>query len=402
MYVSQPRCQALYPCQHPVILSGFCVFHLPTGKEKDQNHNEGDYAALFRQMFSELLRQIEGDPSVPGYLFTGFVFPLISFAQYTFCKPVSFNKATFSSNANFRRTTFEKRAEFFGTKFLGMATFSDATFKKEALFWETFFKEGAHFTGTTFENERPLFTEVTFGGRSSFKYAIFNKGVKYQKAKFEKPVSFNSATIDEDTVFEGDTNKECFYAESEFCGLRLRKDANLFFDHVSLARATFADTNVESFNFRGVKWYTPQTWPRRKRALWDEFKPQVSEGTYPHVAENYSQLVKNHEDNRDYEAAEDFHIGEMEIRRKGIEAEASRHKWKKHLCLLNLYEAYRFLSNYGTSYGQASIVLLVLILSCAWMFLFTGLRQATADRLLNTISSARHLAFLRLCGCVII
>ena len=34
------------------------------------------------------------------------------------------------------------------------------------------------------------------------------------------------------------------------------------------------------------------------------------------IAENYRQLVLNYEHKRDYDTAEDFHVGEMEMRRK--------------------------------------------------------------------------------------
>jgi hypothetical protein len=94
-------------------------------------------------------------------------------------------------------------------------------------------------------------------------------------------------------------------------------------------------------------------------------------------------LVRNYEEKRDYDAAEDFHIGEMEIRRKAVEAEARCRKWKKYFWRLNSYQVYRFLSNYGTSYWQALVVLLGLILLSSWVLLFTGLRASDGQAFIH-------------------
>jgi uncharacterized protein YjbI with pentapeptide repeats len=118
---------------------------------------------------------------------------------------------------------------------------------------------------------------------------------------------------------------------------------------------------------------------RKQHALWDEFRPLEdweAGREYGKIAENYSQLVLNYERKRDFETAEDFHVGEMEMRRKkkGLK---SPHGWKRKLReTLNSYSVYRALNNYGTSYWQALIVLVGMILFISWIFLFTGLQPA--------------------------
>jgi hypothetical protein len=149
-----------------------------------------------------------------------------------------------------------------------------------------------------------------------------------------------------------------------------------------LTQASFLDTNLERIHFRDVKW------PRkgRRQVLWDEFPHEGGRTDYEKVAENYRQLVLNYEAKRDFDTAEDFHIGEMEMRRKkkGKQAgdEAAKAKWLGMKLLwrcwgvINGYSIYKFLSNYGTSYLQGFLVLLVGLILFSGIFLYTGLKPS--------------------------
>ena len=148
----------------------------------------------------------------------------------------------------------------------------------------------------------------------------------------------------------------------------------------NLEQASFLDTNLEQIHFRDVEW------PRkgRRKVLWDEFPHEGGELDYEKVAENYRQLVLNYEAKRDFDTAEDFHIGEMEMRRKKIrkqaEDKAAEAKWLGMKLLwrcwgaINGYSIYKFLSNYGTSYLRGFVVLLVWLVLFSGIFLYTGLK----------------------------
>jgi len=114
---------------------------------------------------------------------------------------------------------------------------------------------------------------------------------------------------------------------------------------------------------------------RKQHALWDEFRPLEdweAGREYGKIAENYSQLVINYERKRDFETAEDFHVGEMEMRRKRKGLRAKR-GWKRVIReWLNSYSVYRILNNYGTSYWQGVLVLVGMILIFSLAFLFSG------------------------------
>jgi hypothetical protein len=109
--------------------------------------------------------------------------------------------------------------------------------------------------------------------------------------------------------------------------------------------------------------------------LWDESRlrsttadPELPEA----IAENYRQLVLHYEKRRDFEAAEDFHIGEMEICRLSFAAKFPR--WVRRCSeWLNGFALYRVLSAYGTSYWQALLVLVCMIFLFSTVFLFSGL-----------------------------
>jgi uncharacterized protein YjbI with pentapeptide repeats len=370
-------------CPHQIKDYGLCIFHIPKpsqkGKElmhpmKRQKADAIEF--LFQVAFTELLNRTETDTSITEYNFRGFRFPPMRLEAKKFIKPVSFWGARFSGLANFQKATFEEKVDFHEARFYEEAFFPYASFKREAVFLDTVFYKSANFGDATFDTQ-PVFMKSVFNGYPTyFDSAVFNQGAQFVWVTFKGGCAFHRATFDQHTVFEGSySNPDCFERVCEFDSLRLRNNATILFDHVDLSHVTFLDTDLERIKFRGVKWYYPSVRPWRKNALWDEFRPQVSERTYPHVAENYAQLVINYEKRRDYKTAEDFHIGEMEMRRKTAEAEARRHKWRKYYWWINIYRLYRFLSTYGTSYRRALWIFMLLFFICSWVFLFTGLQS---------------------------
>lgn len=101
-------------------------------------------------------------------------------------------------------------------------------------------------------------------------------------------------------------------------------------------------------------------------------------------------LVKNYENRRDFETAEHFHIGEMELRRK-----LKGYKNTKFLSLfspdskavqwfrrgLNGYAVYLFSSRYGANYWQAFFVLILLLVLSTVFFMHAGLQATESNKL---------------------
>jgi hypothetical protein len=149
---------------------------------------------------------------------------------------------------------------------------------------------------------------------------------------------------------------------------------------------SYLNTNLERIRFRDVKWPSKG----RRQALWDEFHYEGWQPDYEKVAENYRQLVINYKAKRDFDTAEDFHIGEMEMRRKKkrkeAEDEAAKAKWLGMKMLwrcwgvINGYSIYKFLSNFGTSYVRGLLVLGVLLVLFSGIFLWSGLKLSEEHR----------------------
>jgi hypothetical protein len=140
-----------------------------------------------------------------------------------------------------------------------------------------------------------------------------------------------------------------------------------------------------------VNWYChhhSRFWPRADlaRSLWDQFHYGGPTGTffeaatfYEALSENYRQLVLNYEQKRDFDAAEDFHVGELEMRRKKKGAPFEIRFLRKLREWFNEYALYRLSSAYGTSYLQAATLLLVLIFLFSAAFLYSGFRPVASD-----------------------
>jgi hypothetical protein len=222
----------------------------------------------------------------------------------------------------------------------------------------------ADFSDAIFYNAR--FFRAHFKQTAIFSQTTFNEGVDFLGTNFSK-----------DAYFVGDNIHKCFEERCSFKGIKLDKDAELVFERVCLERATFLDANLERITFRDVDWHRASSrWMTRKQALSDEFEmlngDELNKSIYEKISENYSQLVLNYEKRRDYNSAENFHIGEMELLRKKKCIEIKSNWWRKFRGGVNAYGVYRLSSNYGTSYVQAFIVFIILILLLAALFLYSG------------------------------
>ncbi|MGH9967962.1 MAG: pentapeptide repeat-containing protein [Pyrinomonadaceae bacterium] len=265
----------------------------------------------------------------------------------------------------------------------GVATYSIATFENTAKF------DFSTLTNATDFN-RADFADV------SFLATQFEGGVEFRGTRFNGKADFSGAFFDKRTYFNGANNvinvDEYNPPEYIFSRLVLSKDAQVFFEKMDFFKASFQDTNLEELTFRDVGWSRPTTriqrWVRQE-GLWDEFAPisQYADRDYEKIAENYRQLVLNYEKKRDYDVAESFHIGEMEMRRKKKGDDYVFWRWRNFRWVgewLNSYNVYRLASNYGTSYWQALLILFMLILTLSLAFLSAGFQPSKESAGLET------------------
>lgn len=303
----------------------------------------------------------------------------ISF-RATFKKVINFSRAEFTREASFSGSNFSEspKTDFSHAKFIG-ADFSKIKFKHAADFSDAEFRGQANFYGVVF-TEIAKFEGAKFIQSSDFSRTTFEQGANYSDAIFNNRTDFSMAIFNREVLFIGIDDK-CFSDECLFVRLNLLQEAYLLFENVSLKQASFLDTNLEKIVFRNVEWHrrAPSLFVRSTKSLWDEFPRQFREEVdYERVAENYRQLVLSYEQKRDYDTAEHFHVGEMEMRRKK-KGEKIKPSWIRRIReQINAYNLYRISSNYGTSYWQGFIVLLIMILLISLFFLFSGF-QASKD-----------------------
>ncbi|MBN2288086.1 MAG: pentapeptide repeat-containing protein, partial [Candidatus Glassbacteria bacterium] len=281
-------------------------------------------------------------------------------------------------------------AAFIGANFHQKADFTGVNFQKEAVFKRAKFKQKSDFKWSEFR-QLADFSRAKFEQDADFSRAKFQQEVEFSMVTFQQEADFRWAKFEGRVLFEGGIDNRCFHGPLLFNGVETGEKAKVIFNKVDLGRASFTDTDIENFTFRDVHWYRPKTgklWLIREKALFDEFRhlhPEAGnedeppeEVDYSKLAENYSQLVLNHEKKRDFLSAHEFRIGEMEARRKDIGARAGP-RWRKVREWLNAYALYGFLSNYGTSYWRALLVLALMLLAFAGLFFFSGFRPLSPE-----------------------
>jgi uncharacterized protein YjbI with pentapeptide repeats len=378
-----------YQCRYPAIGEGRCIFHIPKVTEEEKENIGGSERMSvnrieeeFYQKFSELLERNERDPACESHDFRGFRFPPI-FLQDEFTKRVDFREAIFQY-ANFHHCLFNQEANFREAAFNGVAWFVNAAFLSKADFGGVVFSNMANFSAATFTqdayfskavfNQKADFMATSFNGGAILSSITFSQEADFWQASFAKGAIFSESSFAGDAFFCGDDDNGCFLDTCYFQRIKVHKDAIIIFEKVNFEKATFLDTNLEQITLRDVRWHRPKSSSKR-RALWDEVRPleqREVERDYEKIAENYRQLVLNYERKRDYGTAEDFHIGEMEMLRKRKGAKIKSRWWRKMREWANTHALYKMLSNYGTSYWQAFMVLLLMLFIFSGIFLCTG------------------------------
>jgi hypothetical protein len=338
-----------------------------------------------------------------------------SFCSANFMEDALFSFTTFKQNANFRYATFKQNADFSQSNFKQNADFNNAIFAGETKFIESTFTQDADFGSATFE-QLALFTAATFAQNSYFGGATFTCLTDFAKVRFSRDVGFNSATFTQKvffsmTEFQGTVTflRARFLDQAEFLQTRFSpqiagessavfalasfsKPSEIFFDDVDLSRALFHNCDVSQVWFTStVQWGKRDG--NRGLAVFDETIPleqetakelqRGGERNYGAVAQVYRQLKKNYDSRLDYWTANEFHFGEMEMKRL-VMPKNGRLLWLRWWLHRNvsLVALYRWASDYGNSYRKPVVWLLgVLLLSTALFPLpISGLMQQGATQ----------------------
>jgi len=386
-------------CQRDAEYGGFCIFHvhkLSEDEKKDLAKERLEYWEAidhdFRAQFIGFLMDEERDPKIQTCDLRGFSFPSMNLSHRRFTKRLDFSLARFAGSLNLSYSAFEHQVNFYHTRFEAEVNCASALFEEGAEFHFSEFQGKTNFVEAWFE-QQTSFSYADFADEAHFSGAKFKALVDFRGTKFVNTAWFSGTKFFERARFAGGLDHSSFQDKAIFKDLGLAREADVVFQRVDLGKASFIDTDLEGILFRDVSWHQPsQGLVRMTRpiGLWDEFAPLEintvaefyqaeilsvrSDRDFEKIAENYRQLVLNYESHRDYDMAESFHIGEMETRRKKKGAGTSSKAWRFTQQWMNAFAVYRISSNYGTSYRQAIMILVLLVLLFSLAFLYSGFR----------------------------
>ncbi|WP_404361561.1 pentapeptide repeat-containing protein [Methylotuvimicrobium sp. KM1] len=291
---------------------------------------------------------------------------------------VKFDRCRFESSVDVLYVQCKKSASFYRADFLGR-TILRANFLASVNFNEVVFHDATIFSGwrTVSLRASSLISVNTVGfisvgskpsvgqmirhllvqtrnSISRFAQCFKNMTVNAAKNIHRRLMAFHRrfAKADPDTqiyrVFEG---------VGELKGVVFMKPDQTLFSEVNLSKVYFSGTNLRGVRFLGVKWWQPNF---KRNGLYDEVSIQLStDGPYRHLSlpileETCRNARVALEENRNFNAASDFYVAEMEA------AQAQLPGFMRHFFSVNAL--YKSVSNYGTSVATAIRMLVWLYL----------------------------------------
>lgn len=333
----------------------------------------------------------------------GALFIKTEFADYVY-----FTGARFSDDTDFYDAEFREGVDFDSVRFDRKVSFADTRFLRnvelyraqvnEINFGGTLFSSYINLTDTEFKGSA-YFRDTHFNDRAIFANARFLKnvyfiGTKFQYAKFSAALFLGTCLFEHATV-DGLVDLSEVVTESA---------EKMVFRSMKLDRISFLKTDVTKFSFEGVSWSVLKErylgfFKLQRRGIFDESRLKIDATEDMTLAPKkykrpffrnrnprelsqlallevlYRQLKNNYERNGNYGEAGDFHIGEMETRRKQL-------TWRdKDFYPINLY---RIFSYYGENWLLALSWLLLLVIglpSFLYMYLF-GLEYSRDNALI--------------------
>jgi len=323
------------------------------------------------------------------------------FRRATFTQDANFNAAKFTQDADFRWATFTKDAEFLWATFTQNADFSEArftqysgfrsaTFTQNADFSEATFTQYARFRLATFTQDAD-FTGATFAGATDFRHAVFTGTARFapleegaKPCEFKDRVLFQDARFQDYADFRGVVFGESgnSTARPVFSLARFEKPERVTFYKTWLGQTLFVNCDVSKLSFSDVEWGRDG----KRVGLYEEtvalddetaeaLKPPVGsrdERNHRLIAETYHQLKNNYDTRGDPWTANDFHYGEMEMRRR---SSPFHNRWARWLHQnLGMFALYKYASEYGLSRGRPPAWLFLALVIFTIALLCSGLR----------------------------
>jgi uncharacterized protein YjbI with pentapeptide repeats len=295
--------------------------------------------------------------------------------------------AKFSGPATFEKGLFAGQVKCVNAEFLKHVNWTGASFADSCDFDGAKFSEVAYFTDAKFAGDAD-FARASFGRDAEFRDAVFSANVSYRWATFSGPglwegCKFLAGAQFRGTIFEAHSAED---ASAVFALAQFAKPKEVVFDEVDLSRVLFHDSEVSEVRFSpSVRWGDRDN--RAGAMICEELidltgrfgKKMVRGGSrdYRAVAKIYQQLKKNYDASLDYWTADQFHFGEMEMKRLAVDGNGPLYGLRKwFLPRFGLVAWYRYASDYGNSYGKPLVWMVTLLVVFAALYALPGVGLA--------------------------
>ena len=325
------------------------------------------------QLFpSEIIRLIEGRECRSNEWrendiadFRGIVFSrFFKFDEKRFRKPTIFTECVFETIVSFAGCIFEKDARF-----------NLASFTRDVGFWSASFNSEVDFSATTFKSHA-LFTDAKFHARANFEGTSFD-WVDFRNAEFAGHARFYDTTFGGQTNFSN-ANFKGTSAIADFTFSKFKQPEEVLFHRVNRdirdgLRLRSLNCDIEGVSFRDVRWNQPHgglLLEDELDALSASKQEQHTTSRHELVAVVYRQLLKNFEETRSYDLAEDCFRGEMRMKQKNPD----QPQFNRFMVWM-----YGLMSQYGSSYTRALMWLLAFIVLFGLLFPVAGLRVTNSS-----------------------
>jgi hypothetical protein len=334
----------------------------------------------------------KGDASFTGATFTQYA----NFSGVTFTLGTKFFVATFTQYAYFVLTTFAQNADFKGAHFTQRADFRKATFTLQADFSIATFAQDAGFYGATFVQNAD-FRKATFTLQANFSRANFGQNADFSEVTFTQDANFigtkffgttywmNSRFLENAEFRTTEFSPKVAGAPSTVFALaHFEKPGRITFDDVDLGRALFRDCDVSEVRFTSsVQWGNDfrelQIFAERIALDHKDAKGLTRNGErdFRAIAQIYQQLKKNYDTRMDYWTANQFHFGEMEMKRLALLTQGKLLRLRRWIHpRLSPVALYKKASDYGNNYWKPMLLLLGLLVLFALLFPWAGLLRS--------------------------
>ena len=307
-----------------------------------------------------------------------------SFFSTCFTQSARFGSAKFAQDADFRRVTFAWSADFSRVAFLQNTSFQSATFTQDADFSDATFSQNASFSKANF-TENADFSRATFGAAAAFTRAAFGESAEFSDATFAGAAGFQLVTFQETAQWQ----RSRFLDRAEFRGTkfdpktegapsavfalaRFSKPQEIIFDDVDLGRVLFHNCDVSEVWFTSSAQWAKRMGSRGLRVFEETISLESRYATelqkngrrdFRAVAQICQQLKKNYDSRLDYWTANEFHFGEMEMKRLDLPRAGRILRIRQWLHpRLSPVALYRLASYYGNSYWKPLMWLAAVLL----------------------------------------